>query len=86
MRKNDVFPSRDREQRKIHRVHVVAKIEHSRKAGASELRLMPSAIGLLLIDQKLNATPNSPMSFETSIDQSEQRPSGLRSGDGPLPC
>ena len=77
MRQKRPFPTCDREQWEIHGVHVIAEVEHAREASASELSLVPRTIGLLLIDQELNAAVNRAVILEARVNQAEQRPSRL---------
>src|SRR5262245_59252240 len=71
----------EREEGKINRVVVIPQIEDARKSGAGEFELIPAALVALRVEQVVDAALNGLVICQAGGHHSEQRPSGLRSGD-----
>src|SRR5438552_57333 len=71
----------EREQRKVDRIIVIAEIEHAGEAGSRVFQLVPAAVGPLRVEQVINAPLHRAVIVESSREEAQHGPGGLRSSD-----
>src|SRR5262249_36907912 len=78
----EIAVARQGPKRKIFRIAVVAQIEHAREPGRGIARLVPEAVGALVIDEIFDAARHRRMIDCARRYESKHGPGGLRGGGG----